>query len=179
MFINLVTPCSRPENLFQMAESINIPKENYRWIVVFDDVEVPKIELPNNAEYYAHKNDQSVAGHAQRNFANTLINDGYVMQFDDDTIMHPEFWHEVKDCVHDLISWKQVNRNETHRLDAGTYVVGKIDSGSFMVKRSIIADVQWCVDKYEADGLFAEEVVKRTNDQFSIDKYLSYYNYLR
>lgn len=29
MFLNIITPCTRPENLHKISESINIPKENY------------------------------------------------------------------------------------------------------------------------------------------------------
>ena len=36
MFLNIITPCSRPENLRIISESINIQKENYRWIFVYD-----------------------------------------------------------------------------------------------------------------------------------------------
>ena len=97
MIINIVTPCSRPENLLSIAESINIPRGNYRWIVVFDSTEIPTIQLPDNAEYYIHKNENSVVGHSQRNFANLLIDEGYVLMLDDDTVMHPEFLQEVKD----------------------------------------------------------------------------------
>ena len=41
MFLNIITPCSRPHLLHRIAESINIPKENYRWIVVFDAETIP------------------------------------------------------------------------------------------------------------------------------------------
>jgi hypothetical protein len=179
MLINIVTPCSRPENLLSIAESINIPRDNYRWIVVFDSTEIPKVQLPDNAEYYIHKNEKSVVGHSQRNFANLLIDEGYVLMLDDDTVMHPEFWQEVKDYNHDIISWKQANKDGSHRLNAGMFTVNNIDSGSFMVKREVIGNLQWQIDAYDSDGRFAEEVNKKTNSKVSIDKYISYYNYLR
>jgi hypothetical protein len=48
-----------------------------------------------------------------------------------------------------------------------------------MVKREVIGNLQWQLDAYHSDGLFAEEVNKKTNNKFSIDKYISFYNYLR
>lgn len=179
MFINIVTPCSRPENLKAIAESINIPAENYRWIVVHDADEFPDIEMPKEAEHHLYREQGSIAGHAQRNFANRLIADGYVLQIDDDTILHPNFWDAVKDCEEDIVSWAQTWANGEHRLAAGNYWVGGIDSGSFMVKRSVIGDLQWQVSRYDADGLFAQQVVARTKSQRRIEQYLSYYNYLR
>lgn len=179
MFINIVTPCSRPENLKAIAESINIPAENYRWIVVHDADEFPDIEMPKEAEHHLYREQGSIAGHAQRNFANRLIADGYVLQIDDDTILHPNFWEAVKDCEEDIVSWAQTWANGEHRLAAGNYWVGGIDSGSFMVKRSVIGDLQWQVSRYDADGLFAQQVVARTKSQRRIEQYLSYYNYLQ
>jgi len=179
MFINIVTPCSRPENLKAIAESINITAENYRWIVVHDADEFPDIEMPKEAEHHLYREQGSIAGHAQRNFANRLIADGYVLQIDDDTILHPNFWEAVKDCEEDIVSWAQTWANGEHRLAAGNYWVGGIDSGSYMVKRSVIGDLQWQVSRYDADGLFAQQVVARTKSQRRIERYLSYYNYLR
>ena len=55
MFINIITACSRPNNLNKISESINIPKENYRWIVVHDGLDNPNgITIPNNCEFYNH-----------------------------------------------------------------------------------------------------------------------------
>jgi NDP-sugar pyrophosphorylase family protein len=58
MFINIITPCSRPQNLETISKSINISRDNYRWIVVFDALEVPE-NIPNNCEAYAIKNSNS------------------------------------------------------------------------------------------------------------------------
>ena len=68
MFLNIITPCSRPKNLYLIAESINIPKENYRWIVVFDADEIPD-EIPDICEPYTVKVIGSISGNAQRNLA--------------------------------------------------------------------------------------------------------------
>lgn len=179
MIINIVTPCSRPENLFKISDSINIPRDHYRWVVVFDSHQIPNIQLPTNAEYYAYKDLKSISGNAQRNYANTLINDGYVMIIDDDTILHPDLWEAVKEYNHDVICWKQANKDGTHRLNAGKLTINNIDSGSFMVKRSIIGEIKWRLNVYGADGFFAEDVAKVSASQKNIDSYLSVYNYLR
>jgi hypothetical protein len=167
-FINIVTPCVRPENLGAIADSINIPKNHYRWIVVFDADEIPSVGIPANAEAHAHHVEGSFAGHAQRNFANRLIQSGYVLCLDDDTILHPDFWQAVKDCT-----------DNSHRLGVGEWQVGLIDSGSFMADRKVIGDSQWIFNRYDADGYFAQEMRAKTESIKTIEQYLSFYNYLR
>ena len=49
--LNIITPCSRPENLHIISQSINIPKDNYRWIVIYDGISLPSADLiPENCE---------------------------------------------------------------------------------------------------------------------------------
>jgi hypothetical protein len=181
MFINIITPCSRPENLLKIAESINIPIENCRWIIVFDADEVPKLPILDfiNAEFYAHKNIKSCVGHSQRNFALNLINDGYVYSLDDDTLLHKELWESIKNLNSDFISFNQAFKDGSLRLKAGRTDVGYIDSHNFLLKRTLIGDTRFEVDDYNADGVFADACAKKTNDLVFIDKTLSVYNILR
>ena len=68
-FLTIVTPCSRPENLHIIAESINIPKDRYRWIIVFDSPTLPDFSLiPEGlSSLIAINSPYSVCGNAQRN----------------------------------------------------------------------------------------------------------------
>jgi hypothetical protein len=180
MFLNIITPCSRPKNLLLISESINIPKENYRWIIVFDGDTLPDAELiPDNCEIYTHRNEQSKAGHSQRNFALKLINEGYVYSNDDDTIIHPELWDNIKDLDEDFISFKQEDANGNPRLAGNVISIGGIDSHNFIVKRSIIGDTLFDITKYDADGYFAIECYSKSKTKNWINKSLSKYNYLR
>lgn len=183
MFINIITPCSRPENLISIGLSINIPLDNFRWIVVFDADEVPDLSVSKenfkNTEFYAHKNPNGCSGNSQRNFALDLVKDGYVYFQDDDTLMHKDFWESVKELNADLISFNQVFPNGTTRIKGGRIEVGHIDSHNFLLKKSIIGDTRWEIDKYVADGIFAETCAKKTNDLVFLDKVLSVYNVLR
>jgi hypothetical protein len=180
MFINIITPCSRPENLLKISESINIPKENYRWIVVFDLESFPDSQLiPNNCEYFLHKNYDSVSGNSQRNFALDLISDGYVYFNDDDTLLHSELWENIKDLENDFISFIQENKNGTIRLFGNNIRVGQIDSHNFIVHSSIVGDIRWVINKYDADGYFASECFHKSKNNKHINIVLSTYNILR
>jgi hypothetical protein len=183
MYINIITPCSRPENLFKIAESINIPKENYKWIIVFDSEFLPDLSnvlnLDINIEMYAHKNPNSIMGNSQRNFALDLVEDGYVYFQDDDTLIHPELWNNIKHSNDDFISFDQAFTNGTLRLKCGRTDVGHIDSHNFIVSKKTIGDTRWKIDDYCADGIFADDCAKKTNSKLFIDKVLSIYNQLR
>jgi hypothetical protein len=141
MFLNIITPCSRPQNLETISRSINIPRDQYRWIVVFDLLDKPE-NIPDNCEWYAIKDANSTSGNAQRNFALNLVTHGHIYFNDDDTVMHPDLWENIKnETDEDFISFKQANKDGSHRLDAGIFAVCNIDSGSFMVKREVIGNL--------------------------------------
>jgi len=180
MFLNIITPCSRPENLHIISQSINIPSENYRWIVVFDMDESPNKELiPNNCESYLHKNQNSVVGNSQRNYAISLIKKGYIYFNDDDTVIHPELWENIKNIDTDFISFSQLNKDGTIRLVGNSIKVGHIDSHNFIVSKDIVGDIKFKIDKYDADGYFASDCYSSSKTKTFINKPLSIYNFLR
>ena len=170
MYLNIITPCSRPQNLKLISESINIPKENYRWIVVFDGLEIP--EVPTNSEAYSIKDNLSIYGNAQRNYALDLITDGYVYFNDDDTIIHPELWDEIKDKDADFISFKQSNKDGSLRLEGNEIIPNFIDSHNFVASSKCI-NTRWVLNRYDADAFFAMECYKNAKETLYIPKILS------
>jgi hypothetical protein len=176
MFINIITPCSRPQNLKVISESINIPKENFKWIVVYDSMEV--FESPDNCEAYCVKDTNSVYGNAQRNFALDLVTEGHVYFNDDDTTIHPELWDEVKDKEADFISFKQVNKDGSLRLEGNEIIPNFIDSHNFIVSAKCITS-RWALNRYDADGFFAVECYENAKKTLHISKVLSIYNSLK
>jgi len=178
MFLNIITPCSRPENLQVISESINIPKENYRWIVVFDALEIPA-NVPNNCEAYCIKDNNSIYGNAQRNFGIDLVTNGHVYFNDDDTIIQPTLWDEIKDKDYaDFISFKQSNKDNTLRLEGIEIAINYIDSHNFITSLQSI-NTRWVLDRYDADAVFAIECYKNAKKTLYIPKVLSVYNSLK
>jgi hypothetical protein len=177
MLLNIVTPCSRPENLEIISKSINIPQDHYRWIVVFDFFEVPD-NIPNNCEAYAVKDSASISGNAQRNFALDLITEGHVYFNDDDTIIQPNLWDEIKEIDADFISFKQSNQDGSLRLEGVSVSIGNIDSHNFITSVKCI-NTRWVLDRYDADAVFAMECYKNAKDTLYIPKILSVYNSLK
>lgn len=181
MFLNIITPCSRPENLHKIAHSINIPTENYRWIIVCDLEELPSADLiPENCEIYTHKNKDSVAGHSQRNFALDMVKNGHIYMQDDDTLLHPELWENINQLKQDFIHFKQSFPDGNLRLNIGTVATGHIDSHNFIVGYDVFGDLRWEAGNYCADGAFAEMCInKNPHTYIAINKVLSIYNSLR
>jgi hypothetical protein len=180
VFLNIITPCSRPENLLKISESINVPKEHYRWIVVFDMDKLPSKELiPENCEVHLYRENGSVVGHAQRNYALSIINDGHIYFNDDDTLLHSELWENIKDFNFDFLSFNQLLKNGNPRLKSGLVSVGDIDSHNFIVSNDIVKDTRFIVGRYDADGHFATECYKKSIIILYINKFLSIYNSLR
>jgi hypothetical protein len=174
MFLNIITPCSRPQNLKVIAESI--PKES-RWIAVFDGTVLPEI-IPSNCEMHCIKDVNSIYGNAQRNYALDLVTEGHIYFNDDDTIIHPELWDEVKDKDADFISFKQSNKDGSLRLEGNEIKPNFIDSHNFIVSSKCV-NTRWILDRYDADAYFAMDCYKNAKESLYIPKILSIYNYLK
>ena len=173
--VNIITPCSRPENLEEIARSINFPK--YRWIVVFDGP-IPE-NRPVQAECYSVVNKNSISGNAQRNFALDLVEDGWIYFNDDDTVIHPDLWDAIKDLDADFASFKQVFPSGVLRLEGKSVTLNNIDSHNFIMDVSLLGNSRWNLQRYDADGLFAHECWLKSRNYKYIDKVLSVYNALR
>jgi hypothetical protein len=179
MFLNIITPCSRPENLHRISQSINIPLENYRWIVIFDSSELPESDfIPNNCETYCYQDSKSCFGHQQRNFALGLIDKGHIYSNDDDTILHKDLWDNIKDLDNDFITFNQVTKEGNHRLINQRVGVGSVDSHNFIFDKEISKHLRF-INDYCADGIFAVMCYEKSKTPIHIDKILSIYNFLR
>jgi hypothetical protein len=179
MFLNIITPCSRPGNLFLMAKSINIPRENYRWLVIIDSMK-PAIDpgYPENAEVYYYQDQFSYWGNAQRNLALDKIHDGYVYFLDDDTTIHPDLWKTVENLTCDFIHFDQSWPDGRKRV-GGIVKLNKVDSGNVLIDYRLIGRRRWVLDKRYADGLFIEQAFAQAHSPIYIKKVLSVYNSLR
>ena len=179
MFLNIITPCSRPQNLEIISKSINIPRDQYRWIVVFDLLKKPE-NIPDNCEFYNVIDKNSISGNAQRNFALNLITHGHIYFNDDDTVMHSNLWENIKNkSVVDFISFKQANKDGSVRLKGDNISIGHIDSHNFITSRECVGNTRWVLDRYDADGVFANKCFKKSKQTVYIFKILSIYNSLR
>jgi len=179
MFLNIITPCSRPENLYKISDSINIKEGSYRWIVVVDSHEKPNENLiPPNCEIYLHKNPDSIFGNSQRNYALNLIQNGHVYFNDDDTAIHKDLWDNIKDLKEGFISFSQNNKDGSLRLKGEEIKLYSVDSHNFLVDIKVVESTRFNITHYDADGYFAVECYNKPSSKIFIPKVLSVYNSL-
>lgn len=178
MFLNIITPCTRLQNLNKIAASINIPKNSYRWIVVFDSHAIPQ-SIPEICEPYAIKIKGSVFGNGQRNYALNLVKQGHVYFNDDDTLLHSKLWEVISPLTQDFISFQQVYRDGKLRLKGDVISPNMIDSHNFIASIECIGKVRWELSRYDADGPFASNVYRQATTKVHLPITLSVYNALR
>jgi len=126
-------------------------------------------------------------GIKQKNYGIDLIEDGFVYILDDDNIVHPGLFCEMKEAfgrcdkkkafvfnqqrwdIHGLLRAKHENMRPCH-----------IDNSQFVVHRKLIGDLRYDLTKAGIeDFLFFREIYDKYPEEFEfIDRTLAFYNYL-
>lgn len=179
--IHIITPCTRVENLPIMQQSIPL---ECTWTIVLDS-SVPK--MPEGGGLRATIYRSPYTGHwgnPNRNFAldQMKFDDlDWIYILDDDNIIHPEWYKNVKDLNHPVltaVAWGQVWQNGSVRLHPPFIPrVGAIDTSCYMVRGHVMKRERYAMN-YEADGMMAERAYTY-GSYYCLNEYLGYYNYLR
>lgn len=179
--IHIITPCTRPENLPVMQQSI--PPE-CTWTIVLDNT---VSEMPEGGGLKAtiyRSPHTGFFGNPNRNFAleHMQFEDlDWIYVLDDDNIMHPDWYGRVStltDPELNIVSWGQVWQNNSVRLQpAQTPRVGNIDTSCYMIRGRMMKKFKYELE-YVADGIIAERVAQQ-GGHVCLLEYLGYYNYLR
>jgi hypothetical protein len=135
--------------------------------------------IPKNCEIYHHKDLKSISGNSQRNYAIDMVKKGHIYFNDDDTLIHPNLWENIKDFNFDFISFNQLLKTGVLRLIGNIIEVGHIDSHNFIVSNETVKDIRFILDRYDADGHFAKGCYENSIIRLHINKPLSIYNILR
>jgi hypothetical protein len=186
MKINVVTPCTRPDNLKIIAESIKKSLFNYKWIIIFDGIKISQetldsIAIPKEAEVVdRHIDTKSVLGHAQRNYALKYIEKNSWAYFNDDDTIIPENFQNVIDCYSniDFISFPQLYKNGSMRLIGNIIESGSTDMHNFIVKSELIQDTRFIIDKRDSDGVFAKNMYQKAKTHLYTKEIVSIYNFI-
>jgi hypothetical protein len=205
--INVITPVSRPGNIWTIGESIqgalkNNP-HNHKiawWVVlnafqqyttkldldVVDDgefactknaVEV-SLKAPHSTEILVTGCRFSVAGSRQRNFALDHIDEGLVWMLDDDNLMHPDFLNYPYETGKFYALPQQLNKYGSVRMPT-SFKVCDIDQAQLVYDRKLLGGLRQ-VDDYCCDGHMIEAVHKAVPDAFvPVFGVRAYYNKLR
>jgi glycosyltransferase involved in cell wall biosynthesis len=187
--ITIITPSIRPENLSQIKDSINFDYVN-EWIIVYDENKIKEnpylFKNESKITEYLHKNEKSTAGNSQRNFAlsNIKNKDTYIYFLDDDNIMHPEIYN-LFDCLEDnkIYTFNQKRPANIFPfkdvLKGNNIEVYKIDSAMFLIDYNLCKNIEWSIEKYNADGFYIVDCYNSNKDAWIfINNILAYYNIL-
>jgi glycosyltransferase involved in cell wall biosynthesis len=182
-FVNVITPCTRRENLRLIHASIRATEWPFHWWVVLDEEEGEPLPFSDTTTIYCKTSGAGVSGNQQRNAALDRTNDGYVYFLDDDNIVHPGLFSRVVPLAQRFdtgIMVNQIMRDGRLRLTPGTIAECCCDTAQFLVPRTLIGDTRWSIYHYTADGMFFSELKKNAEMPFiEVYENLSYYNFLR
>jgi len=175
--ITIITPCSRPQNLLRIKDSLDF-NHICEWIIVHDtNTPLKYFEDTTISEYNFKGFGRS--GNPQRNYGLTRVQnkESYIYFLDDDNIIHPDLY-KLTLVPNRIYTFDQLDQLGKIRLTGYKIKVGQIDTAMFLVWFPLVKDIQWDIDKYDADGYYITECYKFKDKFIYINKSLSYYNYL-
>ena len=180
----IITPCSRPENLEKLRESIHFDNDNLvAWVIIYD--------LRNMAFNKRYTNDpkiietgcyeDGVVGHQIRNMAlREIVKDGLVYFLDDDTILHPYFWTIVNNFRPEIniYTFNLLYQNGSI-LYGNNPTIRNIDTCQFIFHKKAAKNYAFTPDDYCGDGLFIQTLYQENQDTtLFVNSIGAYYNWL-
>lgn len=197
MTINILTRCSRPENLHLIESSILTEEFSVNWKIAFDTSRLSKIDsdvLQRFSKYSLHflEGAPGDMGHEFLNrFFDEVPEDEWIYVLDDDNVIHPDFFSEMKSLIEkdpskegiifsQFVGGRDFTGLEIREASSENVKVQKIDMAQFFLKKSLIGKKRLVPMTYVADGIFIEELFKENRDKFAFsEKVLCYYNKLQ
>lgn len=186
--IVFITPCSRPENLPALYESIR-NQQFYLWLICYDaesftpmfthDIRVIEMCIPSACWGYQQRNTCLDYLKAKRVEA-------WVAFLDDDTLLNAQYVSRMQEIISGLPGHKigvivsqQVTREVIRHIDPEKVKEGHIDMAQYCLHTSLIADRRF-IERRCADGAFIEGLYFDRRKQFVIvNEVLTYYNRLK
>ena len=182
--ISIITPCSRPENLQKIYNSIQFDKI-HKWIIVYDTTKGKTYKksfegYPKIIEVEC--DDAGGYGNQQRNYGMSLVDDGFIYFLDDDNIVHLNFWRMLDDEITDekyFYTFNQYRCCENTVLFGNIVALERINTAMYIVHKKHIKDIKWDADKYQADGMFICDILRENPDCHKyVNTFACYHNYL-
>jgi len=197
--LNILTRCTRPNNLAKVKESVftDIPKNlKIKWHVIFDvaplkDIDAELLSELTNKDTQLHfikGSDGGLLYPQSTEILKKINKESWFYFLDDDNILHENFYKYMSTALDEdgkdihVISQKVAGKDFT-RLDirvASPENTGfrKTDIAQVVIKTKLIHKYEFGAN-YAADGYFIEDVLQDAPNTFSYhNEILSYYNYL-
>jgi hypothetical protein len=185
--LTIITPVTRPDNLYLIYPTLPWHWFDLTWICVMDDhcSRSRYDKIFGHGIIWEHCHDPlSVYGNAQRNMALDKVFDGLIYFLDDDTIMHPLFGPIVNGVFEEQkpgagLLCAQLRNRGRMVASVDPIEVGQINTGQMVIRRDWIAALRWKTDEYRADGYFITTLYKanpkawiKTDTVLALDNWL-------
>lgn len=186
MLLSIITPCSRPDNLSIVKDSIRFDLID-KWIIVYDTSKERTYtkKFQDHPQIIEIECSRGIRGSPQRNDGIKLVEDGFIYFLDDDNIIHPEFWKISSSFelpyFYTFNQWRKWPRHRNFTVLPGNNIrVKRIDTAMYCVHKKHIQQITWKENQDGcADGLFIEEVYKNNKDSHKyINVIAAYYNHI-
>lgn len=196
----LITPCSRIDNLIKLKKSIDF-NQIKKWIIVYDSKVIKDkkklFSKHKSINEFFLKDEASVSGNSQRNFALKYLNkkknkNFFIYFLDDDNILHKNFYKIIKNLNKDKVKYiytfdqlrkQKIFINNKFQyikvLKGDTIKTGYIDIAMFLPNFSLINNIRWIKKKYTADGDYIVKCMKKNKKKHRYIPLVGcHYNYI-
>ena len=191
--INIITRCTRPNNLRDIYKSICTDLFEINWYILFDTNGVKELDvellsyLSDKAIFRFKKGNKNDYGLSLINDILDEIDDGWIYILDDDNIIHENFYIELNKYIDNpyaegFIFSQKINGLDFTGLDVRLALpenvkVGGIDMAQFLLHRKLIKNNKF-PNCYVGDGEFITKLYSENTKEFIfIEDELCYYNY--
>lgn len=195
--LHFLTRCSRPENLTTIQQSLYTEDVDVLWHILFDCKSIKDLDSElllsiskSNTFLYFTKSDKNDYLYPQLSLVIEKITDGYVTILDDDNIVHPDFFLNIKReisshsdkkvFVYDQqVDGKDFTGLTIRKAIPENMVLKGVDSGQYVIEKSIYNNFKY-QPGYDSDGKFIELLFNKYPSIFHfVPKVLCYYNFLQ
>jgi O-antigen biosynthesis protein len=195
MIINVITRCTRQENILEISKSIfSTNLFTINWYIIFDTNVIKQIdtEIINSLTELGvfikfWKGESGDFGH---NLINRLLEEisDWVYIIDDDNKIHEDFYSTIYNMMRyspekkGFIFNQKVGGIDFSGVDVRyalpeNVCIGKIDMAQFLLHRDLISDIRLNKFMYVADGQFIVDIYNSDKNFLFINQILCYYNF--
>ena len=200
MKFNVITRCSRLQNLETISYTVFDSEYDIDWHILFDVTslkDIPaellgKLQSPNTFFHFVKSNGEDYL-YPQMGEVASKLTDGFIVVVDDDNIVHPGFYREVS---YEIISTRKFDELRkifvvSQKVDGRDFTgltvreakpenmkFQGVDIAQLVIHYSIFKSHDF-IGHYAGDGLFVDKIFAESPYVFHyINKELCYYNFL-
>ena len=195
MKINIITRCTRQENLLEISKSIFTDLYNIKWYIIFDTNIIKQLDsdiINSLTEFGAIlKFWKGETGDYAHSLINRLLDElgDWIYIVDDDNKIHEDFYSTIHNMMQYVPNAKGFIFNQkvggidfsgvdVRYASPENICVGKIDMSQFILHKDLIGNIRLNKFMYVADGQFIVDVYNSNATSFLfINQILSYYNF--